>query len=362
MDIVLVQNSPLMEKKMFQNSTFDLERYVDIKGYTEDQIEKFHSDGTIMRWLENKRNIHVVFQDPTTGWKRGESRRTGLIVRKVGMKTSVDYWGRAFAATVLFVEDNQVIQQKQNRGPGRAFLQIGAGYKSIKQLNAKQIGHFAHSGVPYAKQKLVEYEITPDALIPTGTTLYAQHFVPGQFVDVSGITKGKGFQGAVKRWGFAGGPASHGSSKFHRKLGSTGQRQDPGKVWKGKKKMAGHMGAQRRTFKQLRVMKINTLAQTIELRGQVPGPKKGWIEIRDSRTKPHDKPPPFPTWKSTGEKQRIALRYQFRDPYWKIRTTDWDLKFAEAMKAMKSAQLAEGALDGTGTESILENQMEQKTK
>jgi large subunit ribosomal protein L3 len=332
--------------RVFHQQSFDLDKYLyDVKGYTDAEVQQLERDGKLVALLSNKKIAtgKVIPEDVKTGWKRGISKRTGLLVRKIGMKTEVDFWGRGQPVTVLQVQDNHVVQIKTKEKDGYTALQIGAGLAKLNKISYQMKGHFANAGVP-PKDRLVEFRVTEDAMLPPGTKLVAQHFLTGQFVNVSAISKGKGFQGVMKRWGFKGGPATHGASKFHRKAGSTGQRQDPGKVFKGRK-MPGHMGASRVTVKRLRVMRVNVDDQLIMVKGAVPGPKKAWVEIYDTPDRPHNRPPPFPTFIEGSKKLPSVLRWKFKDPFWKNRTTDWEMKFAEALKAIKSAQQA-GELEG----------------
>ncbi|KAF0931462.1 hypothetical protein E2562_004586 [Oryza meyeriana var. granulata] len=155
------------------------------------------------------------------------SRRTGVIGVKCGMSAMWDKWGAKVPITVLWVDDNVVCQVKTAE-EGFFALQLGAGQKKEKHLTKPEVGHFRAQGVPL-KRKLKEFPVTEDALLPVGTTITVRHFVPGQFVDVTGITKGKGFAGGMKRHGFSGMPASHGASLSHRSIGSTGQRDAPGR-------------------------------------------------------------------------------------------------------------------------------------
>lgn len=174
---------------------------------------------------------------------------------KVGMVPIWDAWGAKHPTTVLQLDETQVIQVKTKETDGYTAIQLGVGEAKLKRVKVPQAGHYRKASVK-PKRKLQEFRVTEDALLPVGTVIQATHFVPGQLVDVCGISKGKGFQGAMKLWNFKGGPASHGNSLSHRTLGSTGSRQDPGRVFKGKK-MPGRMGSERVTVQNLKVMKVS---------------------------------------------------------------------------------------------------------
>ena len=189
----------------------------------------------------------------------------------------------------------QVVQVKTAAKEGYTALQVGAGARDAKAVTFPLAGHFRWAGVPI-KRALAEFRVTPDALLPAGTRLHAAHFAAGQHVDVSGTSIGKGFAGGMKRHGFAGQGASHGNSVSHRALGSTGCRQDPGRVWKGKK-MPGQMGNARRTVQSLLVYKVDAARGLLFLKGHVPGHAGGFVEVRDAlRTPPRELGAPFPTF------------------------------------------------------------------
>ncbi|MBY0408006.1 MAG: 50S ribosomal protein L3 [Rickettsiales bacterium] len=206
--------------------------------------------------------------------------RTGLIAKKVGMTNIYNDAGVEMPVTVLAIENCQVISLKTKEKHGYTAVQLGAGAAKVKNVSKSLRGHFAAAKVE-PKRKVVEFRVSEDALLETGAELVPSHFVPGQFVDVTGNAVGKGFAGVMKRWNFAGLEATHGVSVSHRSHGSTGQRQDPGRVFKGKK-MAGHMGTNRVTTQNLQVVRVDDELGYIMIKGAVPGSDNGFVLVKDA--------------------------------------------------------------------------------
>ncbi|WP_428926601.1 50S ribosomal protein L3 [Marinibacterium sp. SX1] len=206
--------------------------------------------------------------------------RSGIIAKKVGMTRLFLDSGKQVPVTVLQLDNLQVVAQRTSDKDGYTAVQLGAGSPKVKRVSKAMRGHFAAQKVE-PKRKLVEFRVTADNLIEIGAEISAEHFLEGQKVDVSGTSIGKGFAGAMKRHNFGGLRASHGVSISHRSHGSTGQCQDPGKVFKGKK-MAGHMGAARVTTQNLEVVKTDVERGLIMIKGAVPGAKGGWVTIKDA--------------------------------------------------------------------------------
>jgi len=206
--------------------------------------------------------------------------RSGVIAQKLGMTRVFTDDGEQVPVTVLKLDNCQVVAQRTADKNGYTALQVGVGLAKVKNTPRAMRGHFAKASVE-PKRKLAEFRVSPENLIEVGAEITADHFVVGQFVDVTGTSIGKGFQGVMKRYNFGGGRASHGNSVSHRSHGSTGQRQDPGKVFKGKK-MAGHMGDLRVTTQNLRIVRTDVDRGLIMVGGAVPGSKGGFILIRDA--------------------------------------------------------------------------------
>ena len=206
--------------------------------------------------------------------------RSGVIAQKLGMTRVFTDEGEHIPVTVLRLDQCQVLAHKTADKHGYTALQLGVGKAKVSRLTKAERGNFAVARVE-PKRKVAEFRVSPENLIAVGTEITADHFVAGQFVDVSGTTIGKGFQGVMKRWNFGGLRASHGVSISHRSHGSTGQRQDPGKVFKGKK-MAGHLGVENVTTQNIEVVKTDVDRGLIMVRGSVPGAKGGWVRLRDA--------------------------------------------------------------------------------
>ena len=218
--------------------------------------------------------------------------RSGIIAKKLGMTRLFLEVGKQIPVTVLQLDALQVVANRTDEVDGYTAVQLGAGTAKVSRTTAAQRGHFAKANVA-PKRKLAEFRVSPDNLIEVGSEISAEHYVSGQFVDVAGISIGKGFAGAMKRHNFGGLRASHGVSVSHRSHGSTGQCQDPGKVFKGKK-MAGHLGAVRVTTQNLQVVKTDAERGLILVKGAVPGSAGGWVTVKDAVKKaPHaDAPRP----------------------------------------------------------------------
>ncbi|NJM33324.1 MAG: 50S ribosomal protein L3 [Rhodomicrobium sp.] len=206
--------------------------------------------------------------------------RSGVIAQKMGMTRIFTQSGEHVPVTVLKIDRCRVVAHRTDEKDGYTALQLGAGLAKVKNMSRAERGHFAVANVEPAS-KLVEFRVTPDNMVDVGAEILADHFIEGQYVDVTGTSIGRGFAGSMKRHNFGGLRASHGVSISHRSHGSTGQRQDPGKVFKGKK-MAGHMGDVRTTTQNLKVVKTDVDRGLIMVRGAVPGSKGGWVLLRDA--------------------------------------------------------------------------------
>src|SRR5213595_443884 len=218
--------------------------------------------------------------------------RSGVIAQKMGMTRVFTETGEHVPVTVLRLANCQVVAHRTKEKGGYVALQLGSGGRKVKNVSKAERGHFAVAKVE-PKRKLTEFRVSDDALIPVGAEITADHFVIGQYVDVTGTSVGKGFAGPMKRWNFAGLRASHGVSISHRSHGSTGGRQDPGRTFKNKK-MAGHLGVERVTTLNVQVAAVDADKSLLMIRGAVPGAKGGFVLVRDAvkRARPADAPYP----------------------------------------------------------------------
>ncbi|RYI36140.1 MAG: 50S ribosomal protein L3 [Acetobacteraceae bacterium] len=219
--------------------------------------------------------------------------RTGLIAKKLGMTRLFNEDGSTVPVTVLHLDEVRVIARRTTETDGYDAVQLGIGVAKPKNVTKANRGHFAKAGVE-APKKVVEFRVGADAALEPGAKLTAAHFVKGQIVDVTGISQGKGFAGAMKRWNFAGLEASHGVSISHRSPGSTGNRQDPGKTFKNKK-MAGHLGVERITTQNLEIAGYDLDKGLLLVKGAVPGSKGGYVLVRDAVKRARHADAPFPT-------------------------------------------------------------------
>lgn len=218
--------------------------------------------------------------------------RTGVIAKKMGMTRLFQDDGRHVPVTVLQLDGLQVVGRKEQDRDGYVAVQLGAGAAKAKNVAKPQRGMFGKAEVE-PKAILAEFRVSEDNLLDVGAEISAEHYVAGQYVDVQGTTQGKGFAGAMKRWGFGGLRATHGVSVSHRSHGSTGNRQDPGRVFKNKK-MAGHMGARTRTQQNLEIVSTDAERGLIFVKGSVPGSKGGWLLVKDAVKLPAHAEAPTP--------------------------------------------------------------------
>ena len=230
--------------------------------------------------------------------------RTGVIAKKMGMTRLFQDDGRHVPVTVLALRNLQVVAVREADRDGYTAVQLGAGTAKAKNVAKPQRGHFGKAEVE-PKAKVAEFRVSDDAVLEVGAEISAAHYVAGQIVDIQGVTQGKGFAGGMKRWGFGGLRATHGVSVSHRSLGSTGQRQDPGKVFKNKK-MAGQMGDKNRTQQNLEIVSTDAERGLIFVKGSVPGSKGGWLFVKDSVKVARHADAPFPAGLKTANSNTAA--------------------------------------------------------
>ena len=234
--------------------------------------------------------------------------RTGVIARKEGMTRIFTEDGRQVPVTVLKIDNCQVVGIRSEEKNGYTAVQLGAGDAKVNRTSKAMRGVFAKAKVE-PKKKMAEFRVDEANILEVGAEISAAHYVAGQFIDVQGVSVGKGFAGAMKRWNFSGHRASHGNSVTHRSHGSTGQRQDPGKVFKGKK-MAGHLGHETVTTQNLVVAGIDLEDNLILVQGSVPGPDNGWVLVTDAVKKPANKEAPVPAGLKQSAKSAPATEAQ----------------------------------------------------
>lgn len=336
--------------RIFISSSRDLMKFKAKRQITDETMEKMHRSGKLVKFLQQPRDRKkIILEDKRTGWKKWESRRCGAVGVKIGMRRECDAWGNVIPVTLIQLRDNEIIQVKDYKDhqlasdSGYFTMQVGAGLKKWKNLHKAQQGHFAHKGLD-PKAYLTEFKVSPNAVLPVGTKITVNHFVPGQFVDVKGISKGKGTQGVMKRFGYSGFPATHGVSISHRNAGAINSGcQTPGRVLKGTK-MAGRMGGKVALTYNLQIIKINVEDGILAIKGGIPGAKGSWIRITDAVKKPHRIPPPFPTYQLPAKPGLKYKRMKLMDPYKDARLFDWEQRWKEASVALKSAQQSAGGL------------------
>ena len=237
--------------------------------------------------------------------------RTGLIAKKLGMSRIFEMDGTHVPVTVLHVDGLEVVSIRTKEKDGYSAVQLGCGSVKAKNLSKPLKGHFAKANVE-PKQKLAEFRVSDECMLSVGDKLSVEHFVAGQFVDVCGTSIGKGFAGVMKRHNFAGLEASHGVSISHRSHGSTGQRQDPGKVFKGKK-MAGHLGDERVTVQNLKVVSVDADKGLIMVKGAVPGSENSWVYVTDAVKKSASVELPMPAGLKKAD-EPVAVKAEAETP------------------------------------------------
>ncbi|MEQ9662997.1 MAG: 50S ribosomal protein L3 [Parasphingopyxis sp.] len=275
--------------------------------------------------------------------------RTGVIAKKMGMTRLFQADGRHVPVTVLQMDGCQIVSVREMERDGYTAVQLGAGTAKSKNVSKPVRGHFGKNEVE-PKARVVEFRVAEDALLPVGATMTADHFVAGQLVDITGQTQGKGFAGAMKRHGFGGLRATHGVSVSHRSHGSTGNRQDPGKVFKNKK-MAGHMGDRQRTQQNLEIVRTDAARGLIFVKGSVPGHKGAWLIVKDAVKVPMPEGAPYP-----GALRRNADEIEHEEApagmvesgaEHEAETGPTDAEIAAAAEEMEANQAAETESDDT---------------
>lgn len=275
--------------------------------------------------------------------------RTGVIAKKMGMTRLFQADGRHVPVTVLQMDGCQIVSVREMERDGYTAVQLGAGTAKSKNVSKPVRGHFGKNEVE-PKARVVEFRVAEDALLPVGATMTADHFIAGQLVDITGQTQGKGFAGAMKRHGFGGLRATHGVSVSHRSHGSTGNRQDPGKVFKNKK-MAGHMGDRQRTQQNLEIVRTDAARGLIFVKGSVPGHKGAWLIVKDAVKVPMPEGAPYP-----GALRRNADEIEHEEApagmvesgaEHEAETGPTDAEIAAAAEEMEANQAAETESDDT---------------
>ena len=272
--------------------------------------------------------------------------RSGVIAKKLGMTRLFMEDGRQVPVTVLQMDGVQVVAQRTIDKHGYTAVQLGAGLAKPKNVSQPMRGHFAKASVA-PKRKLVEFRVKPENLIGVGEEITADHYFEGQFVDICGTSIGKGFAGAMKRHNFGGLRASHGVSISHRSHGSTGQCQDPGRVFKGKK-MAGHLGDEKVTVQNLQVVKTDSDRGLIMVKGAVPGSKGGWVVIKDAVKKPFPENAILPAALKSKAEEAAAAAEQAAQEAAAAEAEAEAQKQAEAAAAQEAALKEQGSGDETG--------------
>ncbi len=276
------------------------------------------------------------------------SGRTGVIAQKMGMTRVFDEFGQHVPVTVLKMDAVHVVAQKTKEKDGYSAVQLGYGKAKVKRVSKAMRGHFAKAKVEPTK-RLAEFRVREDALLEVGREVKANHFVPGQYVDIAGQSIGKGFAGGMKRHNFGGLEATHGVSISHRSHGSTGQCQEPGRVFKGKK-MAGHMGDERCTNQNLQVVRVDGEQNLILVKGAVPGSKNGYVYVTDALKKALPQEAPHPSHevaKAGAPKEEAEAEQQVKEEL----ATDDNMAAAEAAKADGAEEQPEAQADETKDET-----------